>query len=225
MTVLICQTEHSIRIVPDEGNNTNVPSGTCVDHTITTDPKIRSDVVKADEDLAQVFENVGMSKGFDFLLTAQGGLKGTSKPVYYRVLLNENFSPNGGTPLSSDVLQRITYHMTFQYGTATKAVRSVPVVYYSSRLANVGMGYINYLRGVHAKSGSLSQLVKKMTIEDEGLVKRKGRDGEEIPHVKYMRNDVSETSSIEPFLRTELLHHSQAFTERNSLPSFSHVSA
>ena len=118
-------------------------------------------------------------------------IPGTSKPVYYRVLLNENFSPNGGTPLSSDVLQRITYHMTFQYGTATKAVRSVPVVYYSSRLANVGMGYINYLRGVHAKSGSLSQLVKKMTIEDEGLVKRKGRDGEEIPHVKYMRNDVS----------------------------------
>lgn len=222
MTIIVCQTQHNIRIVPDEGDNTNVPSGTCVDHTIITDPKIRKDVIK-DEPKLQVYENaVGSSKGYDFLLTAQGGLKGTSKPVYYRVLLNENFTPQVGTSLTCDVLQKITYHMSFQYGTATKAVRSVPVVYYSSRLAAMGMGYINYLRG---RRGSSSELVKAVTIDDEGLRRRTQRDGTEIPHQKYMRTDLVESSNMKSFLKTELLLQSKAFREQSGEASYTHLSA
>jgi hypothetical protein len=74
------------------------------------------------------------------------GLKGTSKAVYYRVLCNENyvFRPLGqASPLTKDVLQKLTYYMSFDYATATKAPRLIPVLLYSARLANVAMGYLN----------------------------------------------------------------------------------
>ena len=121
-------------------------------------------------------------------------LTGTSKPVYYRVLLNENavWKPCSGTsPLTKDILQLITYHMTFQYGTATKAVRSVPVVYYSSRLANMGMGYINYLRG--RRGGDKQWIVPVSLDEGDENNKQKLRDGTVFTGVKYIRADVSET--------------------------------
>jgi hypothetical protein len=42
------------------------------------------------------------------------------------------------TPL----MQSIVYGMSFQYGTATKAVRKVPVVLYSKRLAETAIGFL-----------------------------------------------------------------------------------
>lgn len=55
---------------------------------------------------------------YDFLLTAQGGLKGTSKPIYYRVRLNENacWGPSGLTPLTRENLIYATYQMCYEYG-------------------------------------------------------------------------------------------------------------
>ena len=81
--------------------------------------------------------------------------------------------------------------MTFQYGTATKAIRSVPVVYYSSRLANMGMGYINYLRG--RRGGDKQWVVSVSLDEDDKHNKQKLRDGTVFTGVTYVRADVSET--------------------------------
>lgn len=64
-------------------------------------------------------------------------------------MLNENavYRPGGNcTPLTKEKLQLCTYFQSYQYGTATKAVRAVPVVHYSSRVANMFMGYVNYTR-------------------------------------------------------------------------------
>lgn len=72
----------------------------------------------------------------DFLLTAQGGLKGTSKPVFYRPLVNENPS------LNRDVLESVVYGLSFYYGTATKAPRRLSVVQYSKRLAEQFLAYL-----------------------------------------------------------------------------------
>ena len=93
----------------------------------------------------ELFESV-KDDGFDFFLTAQGGLKGTSKPVYYRVLLNENYvwkpTSGKGSPLTADMIKKVTFAMSHQYGTATKATRMIPVIHYARRLAETAIGYV-----------------------------------------------------------------------------------
>ena len=93
VTFVIAQKDHNFRLAPCEERDSfknNVPSGTIVE---------------------------GMSYGkvdgtFDFLLTPQGGLKGTSKPMLYRVLLDENDS--SPSPLTKDLLCEMIYQMAFQ---------------------------------------------------------------------------------------------------------------
>jgi len=115
ITFIVAQKDHNIRIVEESKSSRsgNVPSGTLVDSCITS------------------HESDG---SFDFLLTPQGGLKGTSKPMLYRVILNENVA--GRERLTRDDIYNMTYRMAFQYGTATKAPRKVPVLLNSERLAN-----------------------------------------------------------------------------------------
>jgi hypothetical protein len=183
-------TQHNIRIVPAEkvkGKRgiLNVPSGTCLDHTVTSflDGQNRAAVwpdisSPMDSPQPQIFSNRD-ADGFDFLLTAHGGLKGTSKPIFYRVvssaslqsrdnssvtmmlastemnnptekqIFNENFVwrpwSNGSecTPLTKETIQDMTYAMSFQYGTASKAVRMVPVVKYAFKLGNTAAGWLS----------------------------------------------------------------------------------
>ena len=99
ITYIVALSQHNIRVVPAEritsrkGTILNVPSGTCLDHTVTSyfDGKglaAQGDAVaeiSPDDPKPLVFSNP-ISKGFDFLLTAHGGLKGTSKPIFYRVV-------------------------------------------------------------------------------------------------------------------------------------------
>lgn len=69
--------------------------------------------------------------------------------MYYRVILNENavWRPNSKcSPLTREELQICTYHQSYQYGTATKAVREVPVVKYSKRFSNIVLEYLPYIR-------------------------------------------------------------------------------
>lgn len=101
ITLIVAITQHNIRIVPEvaiekpgRGRSWyNVPSGTCVDHTISSYLDGENTAVSWPEDgrlePMQIFENRD-SKGFDFALTAHGGLKGTSKPVLYRVVSSAN---------------------------------------------------------------------------------------------------------------------------------------
>jgi hypothetical protein len=94
----VALSQHNIRIVPAQEMMTkrntvlNVPSGTCLDHTVTpfldglnlSAPLPENDRIP-DDPIPLVFSNP-TSSGFDFLLTAHGGLKGTSKPIFYRVV-------------------------------------------------------------------------------------------------------------------------------------------
>mmetsp|Transcript_2877 Transcript_2877/g.6001 ORF Transcript_2877/g.6001 Transcript_2877/m.6001 type:complete len:344 (+) Transcript_2877:2689-3720(+) len=152
ITFIVCQTQHNIRVVPKMHTglkHKNVYSGTCLDQEILD---VKDSLLIATKDVpcdpSMCFEDP-REAGYDFLLTSQGGLKGTSKPVMYRVLLNENavWKPHNyaGSALTKTKLQLCTFHMAFQYGTATKAVRIPPVVKYSQRLAGMMMGYIHLM--------------------------------------------------------------------------------
>jgi hypothetical protein len=56
-----------------------------------------------------------------YYLIAQGGLKGTSKPVKHIVILNENENVvKGRNGLTLQNLMNCTYQMCFKYPTATK---------------------------------------------------------------------------------------------------------
>jgi len=238
ITFVVCMTQHRVRVVPanppDPGErDKNVPSGTCVDNTImdanNSIPKSTSES-NLSQNLQRFDEPAGDCNGCDFLLTAQGGLKGTSKPIYYRVLLNENaeFGGPGATALSKTKLELATYHMSFQYSTATKAVRAVPVVFYSAKLAKMVMGYINYLRG---KKGDDSPSVemKELADVDESEEKflARDRDGAPLDRHMYVRKDLNELPKDEvlPFLRTGML---RAFNPGGSngqgAPFFTHIS-
>ena len=122
---------HNIRLVPTDRsvelirNNKNVPSGTCVDSDKLLVPT--NDAVKQHENQLR---KGGVREGLqlygstskvsnDFFLVSQGGLKGTSNGVFYRVILNENgiFHSAKATPLTGDVLQRLVYSLSFIYGT------------------------------------------------------------------------------------------------------------
>mmetsp|Transcript_15832 Transcript_15832/g.24306 ORF Transcript_15832/g.24306 Transcript_15832/m.24306 type:complete len:1247 (-) Transcript_15832:149-3889(-) len=152
ITYVVAVSQHNIRMVPAETKRTrrnkvqNVPSGTCLDHTITNYQDEAGRAIPEEEGVAIDLKGFN---GFDFLLTSQGGLKGTSKPIFYRTIFNGNFIssalPSGATPLSREKLEQMTYDMAYSYGTATKAVRMVPVVKYSARLANQIVSSLGYL--------------------------------------------------------------------------------
>lgn len=125
VTFLVAQTLNKVKIAPAlgqqirlEGNN--VPSGTCV-----TDSRVISQIIDASG--MQVYEG-GANR--DFILIPQHGLKGTSKPVYYRVL-------KLGIDGSQQNIRDVTYSLSFRYATATKAPRLPAVLLYSQRVAGV----------------------------------------------------------------------------------------
>lgn len=76
------------------------------------------------------------------------GLKGTSKSIIYQWIWNENllFTPkssSAATPLTLDELEKLTFFLSFQYGTANKAPRLPSLLQYSARLNNVAIGYVH----------------------------------------------------------------------------------
>lgn len=82
-----------------------------------------------------------------FHMVAQGGLKGTSKPVKYIVHLNENEEAvKGHCGLTQQNLINCTNQMCLKYPTATKAVRELPVIKYAKRLANQVLSSISVLQ-------------------------------------------------------------------------------
>jgi hypothetical protein len=107
-----------------DGVRGNVWSGTVLDNSITQlgtkmaglsiDEEAKRNFLSDHKDKMQPFADVD-DLSDDFLLTAQGGLKGTSKPIFYRVRLNENkvWGPKGATPLTKDNLKGFTYQMSF----------------------------------------------------------------------------------------------------------------
>lgn len=131
ITYIACMSRNNVKIVPSDRNagEKNVFSGTCVDEQVI-DNLAGMSLHGNDRTSISDMQNRGYlysepeGSGYDFLLTAHGGLKGTSKPVQYRIILNENavFRPNNpnATPLTKSKLEQATYEMSFQYSTATK---------------------------------------------------------------------------------------------------------
>jgi len=99
------QKRHHTRFFPiDTGRDGditgNCPSGTVVDSTIV-----------------HPFE-------FDFYLQSHPNLQGTSRPMHYHVLLDEN-------GFNADSLQTLTYNLCYAFARCTRAVSIVPPVYYA----------------------------------------------------------------------------------------------
>ncbi|TPX61344.1 hypothetical protein PhCBS80983_g01189 [Powellomyces hirtus] len=64
----------------------------------------------------------------DYFMVSHAGLKGTSRPVHYQVLRDEN-------RINQDDLQALTYELCHLYGKATRAVSVVTPVYYAHIVA------------------------------------------------------------------------------------------
>lgn len=122
VTFLVAQTLSKVKLVPNSEqqirlDGDNVPSGTCV-----TDSRVISHVIDDKGSEGHVIH--------DFILVPQHGLKGTSKPVYYRVL-------RLGIGGSQQAIRDVTYSLSFRYATATKVPRLPAVLLYSQRIAGV----------------------------------------------------------------------------------------
>ncbi|KAJ0982367.1 hypothetical protein J5N97_010622 [Dioscorea zingiberensis] len=72
---------------------------------------------------------------FDFYLCSHSGIQGTSRPTYYRVLLDEN-------NCSADALQILTYSLCYTYARCTRSVSVVPPAYYAHLAASRARCYI-----------------------------------------------------------------------------------
>ena len=124
-------------------------SGTVIDDTImelgTLQEIPEEDLSSIQGDSKKAFFGP-QGDGYDFLLVSHGGLKGTSKPVRYCIRLNENavWGPKGCTALTKENLQEFTHQMSYRYGSATKAVREVPIIKYSKKLANQVLSSLKY---------------------------------------------------------------------------------
>lgn len=198
MTFVVCINQHNIVIVPNEkklkkqGRNgvhvENVKSGTCCDNSALIMPLMSKLSIAHYE--ATGFPPITESEinRHSFLLTSQEGLKGTSKPVLYRTLLKSK-------GLDAETLQNITYSMSFQYGTATKAIRGVPVVYYSRRLAEQLISFIPYLTEY--------RLIREEVVGDD--------------EIRYIRDDVADGDNNQEML--------PAFSPSTQKPYCPHLSA
>jgi ribosomal protein S17 len=150
VSYVICLNQHNIQVVPSIASravNKNVPSGTCVDNVIMP------------------FAKMGLAEDpLSFLLTAQGGLKGTSKPVFYRMLLNQNGS------LTREVLESVVFGLSFQYPTATKATRRLSLAQYCKRLSEQLISYLPYIDG---RRGSLKGFAHfpHLVVDGDGTVR------------------------------------------------------
>ncbi|XP_010933336.1 protein argonaute MEL1 [Elaeis guineensis] len=72
---------------------------------------------------------------FDFYLCSHAGIKGTSRPTHYHVLLDENH-------FSADTLQMLTNNLCYTYARCTRSVSVVPPAYYAHLAAFRARYYI-----------------------------------------------------------------------------------
>ncbi|GFQ02043.1 protein argonaute 7 [Phtheirospermum japonicum] len=137
ITFVVVQKRHHTRLFPAGGeNDENVPPGTVVDTVITH----RSE--------------------FDFYLCSHWGVKGTSRPVHYHVLWDEN-------GFTSDEVQKLVYNLCYTFVRCTKPISLVPPVYYAHLAAYRGRLYIDRSEG----SRSCETVSRASTPEVVGLPK------------------------------------------------------
>uniref|UniRef100_A0ABD2Y417 Protein argonaute 7 n=1 Tax=Cinchona calisaya TaxID=153742 RepID=A0ABD2Y417_9GENT len=119
ITFAVVQKRHHTRLFPDVSDPTsqnqfydgNIPPGTVVD-TVITHPR-----------------------EFDFYLCSHWGVKGTSRPIHYHVLWDEN-------QFTSDELQKLVYNLCYTFVRCTKPISLVPPAYYAHLAAYRGRLYL-----------------------------------------------------------------------------------
>jgi len=115
VTYLVAQKRHNTRLFVDdprdgEGRNGCVPAGTVVDSVICH------------------------PREHDFFLQSHSGIQGTTRPVHYHVLCDEN-------EFGADAIQTLTFALTHLYCRCTRSVSLVPPVYYAHLAAARGAVY------------------------------------------------------------------------------------
>ena len=83
-------------------------------------------------------------------------------------------SSSKATQLTLDKIQKLTYHLSFQYGTAPKAPRLPIVLQYSIRLNTIAIGYVH----VYSKHLNDPEAVVTNTL---GRVRNKKSETFEMP--------------------------------------------
>lgn len=115
ITFAVVQKRHHARLFKCETENQlldeNVSPGTVVDTVITH------------------------SREFDFYLCSHWGVKGTSRPVHYHILWDEN-------GFTSDEVQKLVYNLCYTFVRCTKPISLVPPAYYAHLAAYRGRLYL-----------------------------------------------------------------------------------
>uniref|UniRef100_A0A7N0V8L2 Piwi domain-containing protein n=1 Tax=Kalanchoe fedtschenkoi TaxID=63787 RepID=A0A7N0V8L2_KALFE len=111
VTFVVVQKRHHTRFFPFEHGNRNTTdrSGNILPGTVV------------DQKICHPME-------FDFYLNSHAGIQGTSRPVHYHVLYDEN-------NFSADEIQSLTNNLCYTYARCTKSVSVVPPAYYAHLLA------------------------------------------------------------------------------------------
>ncbi|KAL8035487.1 hypothetical protein ABFS82_12G097200 [Erythranthe guttata] len=115
ITFAVVQKRHHTRLFPTENQlppDENVSPGTVVDSVIVH------------------------PREFDFYLCSHWGVKGTSRPIHYHVLWDEN-------KFTSDEVQKLVYNLCYTFVRCTKPVSIVPPVYYAHLAAYRGSLYLD----------------------------------------------------------------------------------
>ncbi|GJP56998.1 hypothetical protein CLOM_g16039 [Closterium sp. NIES-68] len=112
VTYIVAQKRNNVRFLPAQGDR-NVQPGTIVDRDVTH----------------PFF--------FDFYMVSHKGLLGTSRPVHYHVLHDEN-------GLTADEIQHLTHSLCYNYGRCTRAVSTVAPVFYAHLAATHCRNYFDH---------------------------------------------------------------------------------
>ena len=115
VTYIVAQKRHNTRLFVEnlsdgEGKNKCVPAGTVVDTSICH------------------------PREHDFYLQSHSGIQGTTRPVHYHVLADEN-------QFGADAIQNLTFALSHLYCRCTRSVSLVPPVYYAHLAAARGAAY------------------------------------------------------------------------------------
>jgi hypothetical protein len=78
-------------------------------------------------------------------------------------------------PLLLSDIQKLTYHLSFQYGTANKATRFPSVLQYSIRLNKIAIGY------VHSLCDRIDE-DRKLVLGEDSVYRRQNGDGRILRH-------------------------------------------
>ncbi|KAG2670876.1 hypothetical protein I3760_14G107600, partial [Carya illinoinensis] len=103
---------------------------------------------------------------FDFYLKSHAGILGTSRPIHYHVLYDEN-------RFTADALQMLTNNLCYTYARCTRSVSIVPPAYYA-HLAAFRARY--YIEGETSDSGSTSGSESRMEFRALPLIKDNVKD-------------------------------------------------